>query len=487
MRSRESSSPFTPLSGSPEFVQSIYEAITASLNITARDTVLAVSRRVKVGAPVVRCRLREHLPSIMRARSTILLDGTPNLDHLKLFYRGVGELQVYEVSAQLGAYRLIQVHDRTFSPTMLARAAGSRKNANIRKLHAFICEQACRYRDINRSHGCKLRGRKIDVLVMAPKKVCARLKALGLPENVSIENWGATRGLNRYSDVPCGTFVGRSEPSETAIEDLTETLHYDDPSVIGLTRMADWRAKHGHGPKVRYRGRRRVVMVDGRVAEFDCEMHPDPHCEAVRHALVNAEFQQGVMRMRPYTRTERNPAEIFVFSDIDPGLPVHKFTRWVDVGETEAEMMITRGLVLTDAESAMRAYQDIFEGQGARMVRRILSEQIGMLPMLRDWLQVEFRLNAPTTDGRTAYKKTAFVAPTEPNPGELIAARLGCAIEWRRGGDADWQRAEPPSAGVQDGVQSLADAVDSVATQAVAKLDSVTHAAGTSRDQSSAA
>ena len=453
-----------------KFAESMFVAISVSLGIGARDYVFVVRRYDEEGVRKVRCRLRGQLPRIVRSRPTFLLDGTASLDLLKVVFRDI-PFHVREVPVRLGAYHLTQYYTDTFSPSMLTSAKGTSRRAHIRRMHALIRQLSRKYKALGRKHECRIEGRVVDVLVICSLKIQLKLEELELPDNVKVEHYHDIRGLDAYREVPCGVIVGRPEPPEWALEAQTETLHYDNPDVIAVTRAQDWRSKHGRASHDRYRSIRKVQMADGRVAEFECEAHPDPHVEVLRQLLVNAEVCQAVHRLRLLDRTDANPAEIHLFSDIDVGIPVHELKRWVDAGETETEMMITCGLVLTNAEFAMHAYHDIFQGLGVRMVQRLLSQQIGMLPTLRDWVQVEFRVDGKLPDGRAAYKQTAFVAPTEPNPGELIAARLGCAIEWRSGGVVDWQRAAPTEVGIQDGEQSLPSAVDEVLTRAVSALN----------------
>ena len=216
----------------------------------------------------------------------------------------------------------------------------------------------------------------------------------------------------------------------------------------------------------------------------------DPHVEAIRRLLVNAEVLQAVMRVRPYDRTDANPVDIYLFSDIDVGLPVHSLVRWVDFSETETEMMAAEGgVVFPKAATAMRAFPDVFGNVKERRVRQMLAAQIGGSSFLRTGSKLSSGLLGVQPTGGPPMPSRLSLGRHESDAGELIATRLGCAIEWRGGQGADWQCAEPQTAGIQDGVQSLAGKVEDLSTRDVPELQQVVAVAKRppSTDQNAAA
>ena len=428
------------------FAYSLFFAIDTNLEISAREEALGVFRFVdKNGQRAVRCMLRVPLPRIMLEKCSLWLDGTADPNLLKLLFGGSRiETRVHDWPIKPGAYDLTQYIDRPGSKKMMLEAKGAYGNSNIRKLHSFILSLSQKYRRLSRSHRCVIDGTKKDVLVICQLPVRKKLEEFGLPDNVALEHFNNIRGIDVYRDIPCGVFVGRPEPKDTVSEAMTEALFFDNPSVIGITRMSAWRAKHG---RERFRRERRVRMADGTTMSFPCEGHPDEHVEAVRQQIVNAEVLQAVLRMRPYDRTEANAAEIHLFGDVDVGLPVHRLKRWVDAEVSAVEAMVAEGVVFASATSASAAYPKIFEGKAVRTAEAVLKRELAVfrsyIGILRNWVEVEFRLAVSTSDGRAAYKQRAFVSPTETDLGKLIAQRLNQPIRWRRGSD-EWRDAEPP-------------------------------------------
>jgi hypothetical protein len=325
------------------FVVNVLRAIDTSLDIAARDEVLGIFRYQKDGQPWVRCRLRKPLPAVLTHKDSLSLDGTADLELFKvMFRRAKVDVKCYDWPVKPGSYHSTQFADKSFSKRMLTEAKGKKNDCNLRKMHRFVLAKAYDPSLRGRAHSCQVDGVKKDVLVVVQLPVEKRLTALGLPDNVVIKHFNELRGLDAYRDIPCAIIAGRPEPRVETSEELAEAWFYDDPSVISLSRVAQSR-------KTRWR--------EGR--QIECEAHPDPHVEMIRRQVVNAEVQQAVARLRIYDRTHANRAEIYVFGDVDTGLPVHELRRWKDAEYDLPEVQLAAGVVFARAETVAAAYPSL--------------------------------------------------------------------------------------------------------------------------------
>jgi len=305
----------------------IYRAIKGSLSVPGRKHVFGVritaSKRVSV-------HIRTDLPTVMKDRHWIWLDGTADPEVWAALVKGDGN-KINTVERRLdvmpGAYRLIQYPDRAYSKSMFSGGENSR--SHIAKMHRLVVYEAMQHN---------------TVLVVAQAQIEKQLVEMGLPENVSTEHYNALRGLDRYKGVSCAIIIGRPQPDSNALEALTEALHFDNDDVPAIT--SSFGGFHQEQKEIPIAGAGRPVAM------IKAESHPDPRVRAMRRQIVDAEVRQAIMRLRLFDRTDANPAILHYFGQCDTGLIASELRDWDDASRGLDDILIAQGALSLSVEVA---------------------------------------------------------------------------------------------------------------------------------------
>jgi hypothetical protein len=138
------------------------------------------------------------------------------------------------------------------------------------------------------------------VLAIVPKALEPQLEAL---PNVGVLHFGKLRGQDAYRDVAAALIVSRPMPPPGAVEDRAE--------IIFGVEVARLPAGDFY-PKVAVRR----LLADDTAEMAEAHRHPDPHAEAVRRSICEAELTQAVGRVRGVWRTAANPVDVFILTDV---------------------------------------------------------------------------------------------------------------------------------------------------------------------------
>lgn len=178
--------------------------------------------------------------------------------------------------------------------------------ANIEEMGRYIEVQGARYRTGRNDQ-------PIDVLVVTNQAIEVELKKGRLPSNVAIEHFNDLRGSNDYENVRAVIVVGRTLPEDWKIH-------------LQAERMA------GHP-----------------LAE------DNPLIEAVRWSICEAELLQVIARGRGIRRTEANPLDVHILSDVALPVRIDQVTSREQAQPTPLEILAARGLV-PDCQPEAKGY-----------------------------------------------------------------------------------------------------------------------------------
>ena len=362
-----------------EMFLEIYNCVNGSIQAERAGHVFGL--RIK-GARVLAA-YRRPLPDAVRQRYMICTDGTANEEVFKAVIGDAVEYERYTVHSMPQHYTLYQYLDRPFGKTKLVQGNPDDPRSTIGVLRNFIRSKA---------------ETKKRVLVVAQKSVLEVLVKAGLNSNVSVLNFGALRGIDKYRDYECAIIIGRNMPNMKDLEYLAEALHYDNPDVQDIERSRDFTRVPA---TFNLRGNEL-----GKSVRIMAESHPDKHVRALVDQIVTAEIQQAVARLRLFDRTEETAAELHVFGQCDTGLSIDHALTFKDAKiEPAHELSIcTRSKVLVP----------------------MLAERMGMTPNALDSKMKRMECNWPTFKFRVGSKLTkAQIKATSTKEAADILSLLG--------------------------------------------------------------
>jgi putative DNA primase/helicase len=177
-----------------------------------------------------------------------------------------------------------------------------------------------------------------------------------LPDTVDIAHFNAITGLNAWEDVAVVIVIGRTAPPVRDVERIARVLFEAEVQEIEPDEKGN----------IRYPlTRRGIRMRDGRGVAVDGPSHPDPRAEAIRWAICEGELVQAIGRGRGVNRTEANPLQIDILTNVCVPIEVDEVTTWKKIQPGSAQIMRARGAVpLTYADMAT-AYPDLFPSREA--------------------------------------------------------------------------------------------------------------------------
>jgi putative DNA primase/helicase len=144
--------------------------------------------------------------------------------------------------------------------------------------------------------------------------------------------------MNDWEDVVWLIVVGRTEPPAWRVERQARAVF--GVEVVGVEPDEKGRVMYPLVP-------RGIRMKDGSGVGVMNAQHPDPHAEAVRWVICEAEVIQVIGRGRGVTRGAANPLGVDVITNLVlPDVEVNEIATWESMQPSLAEVMAARGAVL---------------------------------------------------------------------------------------------------------------------------------------------
>jgi hypothetical protein len=286
----------------------------------------------------------------------VCLDATSSPELVQLYFPKHEVLAPPAIEAIQPNVTVLQTIDATFSASMCIPVEGlepdelKRRENRAREAHRFIILRASEFQ------GQGADG--IDVLVICQQALEKHLLELGLPDNVEVAHFNATRGIDRWGGIRCLMLIGRTLPSPVDVEVLTENL-----TGWATEKVSDgnWYPRQSAG----------VDVGNGVGLSVQAEQHPDPMVEAVRLQICEAELIQCGGRGRGVNRSAKTPLQLDVLSNVCLPMEVNQPIRWDDNAPGEIEEMVSRGLLPDGPTSAALIYPDIWpKANKAKMAAR---------------------------------------------------------------------------------------------------------------------
>ena len=234
-----------------------------------------------------------------------------------------------------------------------------------------------------------------DCLVVAQMETEAELRKLGLPGNVDLAHFNATRGIDRWNSVSYLLTVGRTLPGPEVVEALAAALT-GEPVTPAATPAPAWRWYDADGA------------------------HHDPVAEAVRWSICEAEIAQTIGRARAVNRNPATPVVVEVMTDVPLPVPVNTTTKWA--APSRVAVMAARGWWIESPADRARCFPDLW---GSAEVSKKDQPSRGKNAYIESSLKAFFPvLYQPTGPG--AKTRTAHYHPARtPDPKSWLEQRLG--------------------------------------------------------------
>ncbi|WP_159013553.1 toprim domain-containing protein [Acidisoma sp. S159] len=325
--------------------------------------------RSKDGARVLRIKgVREITQGWQKP--TMLMDATMNPALLKHFWPLVKVKADVRVATPHQHVR--QIIDRGFSKSSLRPATEgetltgddlkkqARRDANRGDLNALITKLAQRYPA----------GRVLVVMQKAIEESIGPLPAsveTAHHNNVAgRDEWGpqpARDGKPADPGVACLIVVGCTNPTMMTIEHMAEGLtgRVTEPRPSNSkTRLRDW-------PRLCAERE----MAGGGIVYGAARRHWNTTAEAVRWQINEAQLLQIIGRCRGVSRTEANPVDVWLLTDVPLPVPVEEVVRMADLIPGMDEMMLREGgIAFENSRDAVRVYPQLWKTAAAAQKAR---------------------------------------------------------------------------------------------------------------------
>jgi hypothetical protein len=286
----------------------------------------------------------------------ICLDATSSPDLVQLYFPKHEVVAPPPIEAIQAKVTVLQTIDQTFSASMCIPDVGlepeerQRRENRAREVYRFICLRASEFRDQGADG--------IDVLVVCQQALEEHFVELGLPDNVDIAHFNATRGIDRWGGVRCEITIGRTLPSPVDVEVLAENLTGWAVEKVAVGR---WYPRQPAGIDV---GSGVGLTVQG-------EHHPDPMVETVRKQICEAELVQVAGRGRGVNRSADTPLHLDVLTNVCLPVEVGQPIRWEDNAPGRIEEMVGLGLLPEGPAAAAMVYPELWPtANAAKMAAR---------------------------------------------------------------------------------------------------------------------
>jgi hypothetical protein len=274
----------------------------------------------------------------------ICLDATSARELVQLYFPKHEVIAPPAIEAVQANVTVLQTTDKAFSASMCIPTDGleadelQRRENRAREVYRFILLRASEFRN----HGAD----GIDVLVICQQALEKHLIELGLPDNVEIAHFNATRGIDRWGGVRCLITIGRTLPSPSDVEVLAENL---SGWVVDKVSGKQWYPRQSAG-----------LDVGGIGLTVQSEQHPDEMVEAVRWQICEAELIQVAGRGRGVNRLPNNPLQLDLLSNVCLPMTVDQPVRWDDNAPGRIEEMVGLGLLPDGPAAAALIYPELW-------------------------------------------------------------------------------------------------------------------------------
>jgi putative DNA primase/helicase len=301
-----------------------------------------------------------------------------------------------EVQATMPFVTVRQVYDRPFSAHMLItrdetvdadealppeELEGKRKRRvrdnKTRVNHAqrvlwYIRKRAREFR----GKGGLVDGKRIDVLVVCQQGLEHLLPTIGkMPEGVETAHHNAVAGADRWKHVACLIVIGRTLPAPGTIEAMSGALSGICPTPCPETEKGmPWYAK----------AKRAIRLADGSGLKVEGDQHPDPLAEDIRWSICEGELLQIIGRPRGVNRTEVDPLQIDILTDVCLPITVDEAVAWGDVVPNEFDEMLNHGVWLENAADMSKGFPDLWANhKAARNARERTASNAFMIASIK--------------------------------------------------------------------------------------------------------
>jgi hypothetical protein len=275
----------------------------------------------------------------------VCLDATASSELVELYFPKQKIITPPAIEAVQPNVTVLQTIDRAFAASMCIPTDGlepdelQRRRNRAKEIWRFILLRAAEFRG---------RGADgIDVLVICQQALEAHLVELGLPENVDIAHFNATRGIDKWGSVACLVEIGRTIPPPSEVEKLAENLTGWDVKKVDA---GQWYPRKSAG----------VDVGDGVGLSVQAERHPDPISEVVRWQICEAELVQVIGRGRGVNRSVDKPLHVDVLNNVCLPLTIDQPIRWDDNAPGRIEEMVGMGLLPDGPAAAALVYPDLW-------------------------------------------------------------------------------------------------------------------------------
>jgi putative DNA primase/helicase len=198
-----------------------------------------------------------------------------------------------------------------------------------------------------------------------------------VPQNVELQHFKNHSGENKWRDVPGLMTIGRTEPGVREVERIARALFGVDIAEIepNVSGSVMWPAADG-----------RINLRDGTSVAVQSSRHPDPHVDEIRQQICEAELMQAIGRGRGDDRTEANPLQIDILTNVPLPLVADEALAWKEIQPSLVKVMWARGALPVPYKDMAAAYPDLFESQAAakKAMQREMAEWLKRQPQTQN-------------------------------------------------------------------------------------------------------
>ena len=234
----------------------------------------------------------------------------------------------------------------------------------------------------------------------------------GIP-GVETAHFNAVAGLDRYKDVAALIVIGRPLPSTEAVRPLVGALFE--------------KAAQGHYETAP----RGVWLRSGRKAAVKVTVHEDREAEIIRASICDDEVMQALGRGRGVNRTEINPLEVHLLSDVALPMIYDLVQSWDVACPDIVHEMLLAGLAVDAPADAARLHLALFQttDQAEKAFQR--AGFGGQNPIENTYREMAVKCAAYRRGGKGhGWQKAYWIIGTADESRALLEAAIGPVVEW---------------------------------------------------------
>ncbi len=249
---------------------------------------------------------------------------------------------------------------------------------------------------------------KRETLVVCQEKVEDWFEGK-LPAGITVIHYNDLAGLDDFKLVRLLILIGRVAPGPEAVEALAGAMSGAQPTLVppnpsGFT----WY------PQVS----RSIRLRDGSGHVVDrCDKHPDAFGDDVRWLICEAELIQAFGRARGINRTDDEPLDIDILTNVVLPVTVDEVRYWKkEAPSLLFETAMTEGVMLTSEGDMVKLWPHIWKNDKAAY--RTVQQGVPVLP---DFVPVTYQVVGPKMKRRQGW----FDLRVIPDPKAWLIAHLG--------------------------------------------------------------